>query len=1243
MCFSFFPVLSFGADFNNKYYIQSEYNADIKKNEINFGDNVDLFSGNLTILNKDISIPGNGGLDINVYRTYNMQNTSGGLLIPTKNSYEWSTLGHGWELRAAPKLYVQNYWEVEGNSAYLGGELGPGTKFKQLCSEETPRLIGSLNTNNAIYIELETGGIQSFLIDRIVEGYSKPIRFSKANWGITCIAGNIIVLSPNGMKYEYGNIDSDLHYGYSKVIQSAPSKPSSGGSLAFGKPPPTDSETYMLPLKVIDKNNNSLKFEYKYFGERVPIWNTSTSQGQQIYERSSPRSVESPSLQLTKITSNDGREINFSYDNLKGRLEKITDNLGRVWNYEFEKYDVVNMYDHYEYRLNLSKVIYPNGQYIKYKYQPNVQNVSEQVSWPRRDYTIPLSSEVVAIGKLISIENNFGGIVNYNYTYDNLNINNYSRTVRIEKIKSRVYSNGDQWQYNYTRGSLNNYDKTEVINPDKSIDIYKYLGASFNIWQGVGIPPYGGAPFQNTAWKIGNLIYKESLHENQYYEYSPRVLDSSRFIFSELGTVVDEKIWAADLAKKIVMRDGATYVTEYKNYDEYGNPRQVIETGPNGENRTTDYTYYNDIAKWIIGKPKDDVTYNGTTKVGEINRTYDSNGNLLSENKDGLIDVNTYDAQGNVATAINANGATTTYSNYKRGIAQKEVQPEGVTITRVVDNAGNITSETNGAGYTTSYTYDGLDRVTSITPPIGDKTTITYTPTSKTTMRGNFIEVVNYDEFGRPKDITKGGIKTAYVHDSFDNKTFESNPGSDKGTTISYDALNRVKAITNADNTKKTYNYGKANTSIVDEKGKITTYNYRSYGNPDEQHLMGITAPVTAANVTLTRNGRDLVTSVKQGNLTRTYGYNSKYQLISLSNPETGTTVLGRDNVGNMTSIKVGTAAATTLSYDGRNRNTQITYPSGTAAVTKTYTKTDKLDSVDNTATTRKYTYDANDNLKTEALTLDSKTFTTTYAYNGKDQLSTIIYPQSGSIVDYAPDALGRPTKVGNYITSISYWPSGQFKQLNYANGAISNYGQDTRLRPSSFDTKKGTTTHLNSSYSYDGVGNLLSIVDSTDSIFNRTATYDDINRLITAQGPWGTGEMSYDGIGNITKQSFGSQVLSYAYNATTNKLNSTTGFKVGTYSYDALGNITSDGTNTYSYNAVPSLICAKCNDSVKRVDYGYDGLNKRVSVTKGGEKRYEILTSNGDQLIEFIPSQNNKLTEYFYLGGKRIAQRVSP
>lgn len=103
------------------------------------------------------------------------------------------------------------------------------------------------------------------------------------------------------------------------------------------------------------------------------------------------------------------------------------------------------------------------------------------------------------------------------------------------------------------------------------------------------------------------------------------------------------------------------------------------------------------------------------------------------------------------------------------------------------------------------------------------------------------------------------------------------------------------------------------------------------------------------------------------------------------------------------------------------------------------------------------------------------------YAYNANDQLASITYPRSGQVVHFNPNALGRPTTASGYVTAATYWPSGQLQQVTYGNGVVTTYGQNSRLWPSSLATRKGGSTYVDSSYSYDGVGNLTAIADKVD------------------------------------------------------------------------------------------------------------------------------------------------------------------
>ncbi|MDG4556292.1 MAG: hypothetical protein P9F19_02675 [Candidatus Contendobacter sp.] len=286
-----------------------------------------------------------------------------------------------------------------------------------------------------------------------------------------------------------------------------------------------------------------------------------------------------------------------------------------------------------------------------------------------------------------------------------------------------------------------------------------------------------------------------------------------------------------------------------------------------------------------------------------------------------------------------------------------------------------------------------------------------------------------------------------------------------------------------------------------------------------------------------------------------------------------------------------------------------------------------------------------------EFLGVDGYTFQARYAYNGNDRLSSITYPDSLRVVDYAPDALGRPTRVADagadYVTAVDYWPSGQIERIAYGNGTVTEYGQHvTRLWPSSFQTfAPGQGDIHTTQYSYDGAGNLTRIDDATDAYHRRALGYDALHRLTTVAGPWGSGGIAYTGSGNITRQTFGAQRTDYVYDGQ-NRLSRLSGAQTAVFDYDGRGNIVADARRVYAYDGVPNLRCvsasAPCGGAARKTEYAYDGLNRRVWVNRLGVKTYEFHDAGGNLLTEFTPGQGNRRVEYYYLGGKRVAQRVA-
>jgi YD repeat-containing protein len=1079
-----------------------------------FNEQIDPFTGSLQQHYVDLSIPGNGGFDLKVVRSYNSASVD-----PLNPAAYESLAGLGWTIHFGRVLK---------------------SKETTICLNKNALTV----TDNPV-LELPDGSRQLLAFT----GSTSPLMLTTQRWRADCLGAGtgLSVFSPDGTQYDMTqlvNVGSGVNPVYA-----------------------------WFTTKITDKNGNYANINY----------------------------ASGSTPEITSVTTSDGRSIAFSYadSGLGSRRLTSISGAGQTYSYGYQAVSGVAE------RYFLTSVTRPGGTTWQYNYNGNLNTAAG--SYVMSQTTHPE-----------------GGSISYGYSfvYFDSQANPSSRSA---VVTSKTRSAGGTWSFSYSPGSLNAYDTTTVGTPTGTV-VYRHIG-----------PNYSSS---GTVWMVGLLMSKTigSLQTETYTWGKQKISSENNARPGAFVTKVDlGETNAPVLTQRAISRDGATYTTGYSSFDTYGNPATISESGTSGGTRTTNLTYYVNTSKWIVNQVQNE-SFTGSS----ISRSFDANGNLSSITRDGVTTGHTYDGQGNVTSTTFPRSLTHNYSNYKRGIPQTESQPVGVSIARVVSDAGNVTSETNGDGKTTSFGYDGLNRVTSIGYPIGSAVSISFGAASKSATRSTLTESTSYNGFGQATGVTLGGIARSFNVDALGRRTFESDPASASGTSYQYDILNRVTRVNNADGTFSTISYGAGSTVAVDERGKSTTYTYRAYGNPDQQFLMSISAPEASANVSLIRNSRDLVTSATQAGLTRGYGYNANYFLTSVSNPETGTTTYGRDAAGNMTTRVVGASGTTNYAYDGQNRLTSVTYPGVTPGVTNTYNNTHKLLSSNSSGGSRSFAYDANGNLTLESLMVDGITFNTGYAYNNRDQLSSITYPRSGRVVNYAPDALGRPTVVSGFVSNVNYWPSGQIKQINYNNATVSNYNQNVRLWPSSFSTQKTNgSTYSNSSYNYDGVGNLTSISDASDTSYNRTISYDNINRVTGVSGPWGAGSITYDGTGNITSQVLGSSNLYYAYDGA-NRLSAVSGSRAASYSYDAYGDIVSGSGNTYTYDGAPNLRCVNCTDVLNRIEYVYDATNKRSTVIKAGVKSYEMYDSNDNLLIEFTPSLAGKLVQYVYLGGKRVAQLLS-
>jgi len=206
------------------------------------------------------------------------------------------------------------------------------------------------------------------------------------------------------------------------------------------------------------------------------------------------------------------------------------------------------------------------------------------------------------------------------------------------------------------------------------------------------------------------------------------------------------------------------------------------------------------------------------------------------------------------------------------------------------------------------------------------------------------------------------------------------------------------------------------------------------------------------------------------GNTTR-YRFDDFSRKNQTTSPDTGTTKYVYDEAGNFIQRADAKATVVNYTYDALNRLTAIQFPlDPNQNVTFTYDSlsvtygigrlTGRLDPSGSYV----FHYDAHGNLTREEKTIGSILYTTQYAYNKNNILTSIIYP-TGRAITYTPDQIGRISQVNTTLggnpktlaSAIEYLPYGGIKALTYGNGLSLSQGYDNQYRISSIITGRSS------------------------------------------------------------------------------------------------------------------------------------------------------------------------------------------
>lgn len=225
------------------------------------------------------------------------------------------------------------------------------------------------------------------------------------------------------------------------------------------------------------------------------------------------------------------------------------------------------------------------------------------------------------------------------------------------------------------------------------------------------------------------------------------------------------------------------------------------------------------------------------------------------------------------------------------------------------------------------------------------------------------------------------------------------------------------------------------------------------------------------------------------------------------------------------------------------------------------------------------------------------------------------------------------------FVKDIDYNAAGQMTKIEYGNGNVTTYMYHplslrlTRL----YTLDKNGTALQDLNYTYDSVGNILSIDDKVNTA-DQAFQYDELNRLTKATGQqYGTKTYLYDAIGNIVRK----DGKTYFYGkAPTASPHAVTALSDGTtFTYDANGNMTAkiEGgvATSYTYDAENRLIEVKKTGSIiGKYEYDGDGGRTKKTATVSG-----ATTTFVGSLFE---SSGSRTTKFIFLGDQRVASITS-
>jgi len=539
----------------------------------------------------------------------------------------------------------------------------------------------------------------------------------------------------------------------------------------------------------------------------------------------------------------------------------------------------------------------------------------------------------------------------------------------------------------------------------------------------------------------------------------------------------------------------------------------------------------------------------------------------------------------------------------------------------------------DGIPYSTQYVYDGVHRITQETAPDGTITDYVYNQAGQvleTTIIGDGIisvfEIV-YDNLGRKtKEISPIDGESVFIYNNAGFVQTQTD-ALNHSTHFEYDFYGNIIKQTLLNSSYSLYTYDALNRKTSEKfhdnvTGVLTTLETASYSHIGTDSIvtsvMHIDTGLTATTIERCDFEGNLLEKTAPNGAIYTYMYENG-RLMSENHNNFSTIDYVYDAWGNViqqTSSFDSTGDAETLYiYDKAGNMTSQRVKNNHAGEADSYARTD-------------FEYDA----------WGRKTATVYFDNEQENSRVTVVYDWADRVLEQHKKQAGLASPA-NSVVSFEYDHMGNIIEKTDALGQVEVFV-------------------------YDVAGRLVSTIDRNDAI--HTITYDLMNNPLTKTSVNGvetlTKTYTYNSLGNLLTVNDGTDLIIYTYNGRGNRLSETCvkaggfgGIEAKTFTYNNAGSLKSSKIElsgvvqqnvSYAYNNM-NQVAEVYENSVLIAIYSYDELGRKSTVQKTNNTT-ETTNYNSAGLVTAVKNTNGNSTiseydyTYYFDGNQRTKTEVA-